>query len=408
MKQSNSKSRSTRNIEPSGSKSINRFVVIDCETTGLGKFDRICEISLITLDAKSFECVEEYDTIVNPERDMGPVHIHGISASAAENAPIFKEIAPVVARRLDGAVLIAHNLAFDVDRMLTREFSRLEGWFNMGNGLCTYRESGVNLAKACKRFGIPLEQQHRALCDARATAELAKQLFKNNSVLSCSPSYFSIRGEPNPRTFRREAAGLPGNTMPRKISFFHSPWRDQPTGIYRYALNYALDDGVIDREEQHKLSVLASELGLTPEDERAIRELHLASVIASAEYDGVFSSIERDYIARLASTLGIDYEDLPKVTELNNTDTLEVGMHICFTGTVCINGEVISRVRLEKRAVLAGLNPVSNVTKKGCDILVTADVASQSGKARKARSYKKPILSVEEFLLQLRDPLISN
>ena len=408
MSQSNGKSKLTQNIEPSVRNSIDRFVVLDCETTGFGKFDRICEISLITLDAKSFECVEEYDTIVNPERDMGPVHIHGISASAAENAPVFKEIAPVVARRLDGAVLIAHNLSFDVNRMLTQEFNRLDGWFNMGNGLCTLRETGVSLPKACKRFGIPLEQQHRALCDARATAELAKQLFKYDSELSCSSAYFSISGEPNPRTFRREAAGLPGNPMSRKISYFHSPWRDQPTGIYRYALNHALDDGVIDRAERRKLSALASELGLTPEDERAIRKLHLASVIASAEYDGVFSSMERDYITRLANTLGIDYQDLPKVTELNSTEILEVGMHICFTGSVCISGEVISRVILEQRAVLAGLNPVSNVTKKGCDILVSADVASQSGKARKARSYDKPILSVEEFLLQLREPLTSN
>ena len=205
-------------------KNFDRFVVIDCETTGFGKHDRICEISLITLDAKSFECVEEYDTIINPERDLGPVHIHGITASAAENAPVFKEIAPVVARRLDGAVLIAHNLSFDVDRMLTQEFNRLDGWFKMGNGLCTYRATGVNLAQACKRFRIPLEHQHRALCDARATAKLAKHLFKNDSVLSCSPVFVSISGELNPRTLRREATDLAGIPMSRTISYFQSPW----------------------------------------------------------------------------------------------------------------------------------------------------------------------------------------
>ena len=386
---------------------FDRFVVIDCETTGFSKHDRICEISLITLDAKSFECVEEYDTIINPERDLGPVYIHGITASAAENAPVFKEIAPVVARRLDGAVLIAHNLSFDVDRMLTQEFNRLDGWFKMGNGLCTYRATGVNLAQACKRFRIPLEHQHRALCDARATAKLAKHLFKNDSVLSCSPAFISISGEPSPRTLRREATDLAGIPMSRTISYFQSPWRDQPTGIYRYALNYALDDGVLDSEEQQRLSTLASDLGLTPEDEHAIRKMHLASIIASAEYDGVISSIERDYITRLAYTLGIDHENIPEVTELITTDILQVGMHICFTGSAYIDGEVISRVELETQALLAGLHPVSNVTKMGCDILVSADVASQSGKSRKARSYNKPILSVEEFLLQLGDPLAS-
>ena len=73
---------------------------------------------------------------------------------------------------------------------------------------------------------------------------------------------------------------------------------------------------------------MASDLGLTPEDELAIRKVHLASVIASAEYDGFISSIEQNYITRLAYTLGIDHENIPEVTELIATETLQVGMHV--------------------------------------------------------------------------------
>lgn len=38
------------------------------------------------------------------------------------------------------------------------------------------------------------------------------------------------------------------------------------------------------------------------------------------------------------------------------------------------------------------------MTKTRCDVLVAADPASQSGKARKAREWGKPILDVEHFL----------
>ena len=52
---------------------MNSFVVIDCETTGLGRHDRIVEIAALTLDPKTWELVDEYDTLINPERDLGPV-----------------------------------------------------------------------------------------------------------------------------------------------------------------------------------------------------------------------------------------------------------------------------------------------------------------------------------------------
>ena len=57
------------------------LVVIDCETTGLGSNDRIIEIAVLTLDPRTWEPTDEYETLINPERDIGPVGIHGITAS---------------------------------------------------------------------------------------------------------------------------------------------------------------------------------------------------------------------------------------------------------------------------------------------------------------------------------------
>ena len=166
------------------------FVVIDCETTGFGKQDRIVEIAAVTLDGQSWETVDEYDTLINPERDTGPAHIHGIRDSMVEDAPVFSDIAAALVQKFQGAVLIAHNFRFD-SRMLGYEFGRLGVTFYPGKGLCTMQAcGGEKLSDACNRYRIELNNHHAALADARAAAALAKRVLKNNSGHS-SPARFS-------------------------------------------------------------------------------------------------------------------------------------------------------------------------------------------------------------------------
>lgn len=63
-----------------------------------------------------------------------------------------------------------------------------------------------------------------------------------------------------------------------------------------------------------------------------------------------------------------------------------------------MHGKTWGRDDLRVLARKAGLVPVQGVTKKGCDVLVAADLASASGKARAARHYGKPVVSVADFL----------
>ena len=101
-----------------------RYVVVDVETTGFSRHDRIVEIAAVTLNTLTWEIEDEFDTLINPERDVGPVGVHGISASMVEAAPTFGEIVAALARRLHQGILIGHNLQFD-SRMLGLEFGRL-------------------------------------------------------------------------------------------------------------------------------------------------------------------------------------------------------------------------------------------------------------------------------------------
>ena len=375
-----------------------KFVVIDVETTGFSNKDRVIEIAIITLDPSTFEIAEEYDTLINPERDIAATHIHGITATMVESAPTFADVAPVIAHRLDGAVPVAHNWSFD-KRMLSNEFSRLGNYGRFGQGICTYQNTGLNLELACKEYNVN-HFAHCALGDARATAEIFAQLCNENVIAfsHLQTSSFIAQGEPNPRTLRRNVSENSPSLSQRIISYMESPWSNQPTGIFRYALNYVLDDAVIDRDERRYLRDLQTELKLTDEDVFELKKLHLATIIACAERDGVVTSTQRAYIEKIAHALGLDKEPLPEITGLVENSELAEGMYICFTGAAFIDGRTISRSELEYTATVARMVPVTSVTRRNCDILVAADPASQSGKARKARQYDIPIMEVEAFL----------
>ncbi|MDN5759959.1 MAG: AAA family ATPase, partial [Tomitella sp.] len=80
-------------------------------------------------------------------------------------------------------------------------------------------------------------------------------------------------------------------------------------------------------------------------------------------------------------------------------DVLAPGARVCFTGYAFRpDGAPVSRDEMLGIAAARGLTPVNNVTKTKCDVLVTAEVGSQSGKARKAREWGKPVVSAKEFL----------
>ncbi|MDY6996686.1 MAG: AAA family ATPase, partial [Actinomycetota bacterium] len=85
-------------------------------------------------------------------------------------------------------------------------------------------------------------------------------------------------------------------------------------------------------------------------------------------------------------------------------EVLVVGARICFTGTAQDSaGRIVERQEMQDLARSAGLVPVTSVSKTRCDALVTAEAGTQSGKARKAREYGKPVFCADEFFSWLAD-----
>ena len=153
------------------------YAVVDVETTGLARDDRIISAAVYRLDARG-EVEDHWYTLVNPERDPGPVWIHGLTSEVLEGAPLFRDIAEEFAARLAGRVLVAHNAVFDW-QMIAREYARAEREAPVRQRLCTIalsKELRLPLANhkletLAAHFGVVQRRAHHALDDARVLAE---------------------------------------------------------------------------------------------------------------------------------------------------------------------------------------------------------------------------------------------
>lgn len=373
-------------------------VVVDVETTGLGAHDRLVEVAVITLDPETWETRDEYDTLINPQRDVGPTGVHGVTAGMVELAPVFAEVLAPVTRRLQGAMLIAHNLSFDT-RMMGYEFERQGVTIDFGTGLCTLGATRAKLDQACKDKGIRLTSAHRALADARATAELARKLGFRNWHDPVQP----VQVEPIPsggniRTHRRGLADAGTSPMHRVVCRSHYPHGDEAITRYLDALDWVLDDGVIDRTERAELDDLARGWGISSGGQHEAHCRYVDCMVEAAERDGFVSGAEHDILIRIATQLRVDTTTIPEPSTRSAAAEPFPEMRICFTGQAVVGGRAWRRPDLEGLAKENGWLPVGSVTKKNCDVLVAADTSSMSGKAKKARAYGKPVVSVAEFL----------
>jgi len=374
-----------------------RVVVIDTETTGVYNTDRIVEIALVTMSLDG-EFIESYDTLIHPQRDVSATFIHGITASMVQSAPTFEEIAGDIAIRLNGACLVAHNLPFDY-RMVRNEFERLGEELMVTGGLDTLSGSGCRLGDACALHGIPLDGAHRALTDATATAQLLLRLIDRCGT--GAPAAAPIRLLRSGRVLRRD------DTHPEKLP--DPPYIVMLTGHVDYKqveaatiayldlVERAVADLHLDREEREQLAQLASELGLDPARIAQAHRRFVFGLVEAALEDHVVTSEELDTLLRVAHALDVEQSAVELRIEpfmrRRSAVTLVNGMTVVITG----DHAVYERSHITERLTDLGLEVVKGVNKT-TELLAAADVSSSSGKAKKARKYGIPIVSVDDLL----------
>ena len=155
------------------------YVVVDVETTG-GRpgLHRVTEIGAVKI--RGGKIIEEWSSLINPQRSI-PAHITrltGISQQMVANAPVFAEIVDSFETFTGDAIFAAHNVNFDYG-FISAEFQMVDRRFRHPK-ICTCASMrklypghrSYSLKNLCRDFNISLESHHRALCDAKAAAEL--------------------------------------------------------------------------------------------------------------------------------------------------------------------------------------------------------------------------------------------
>ncbi len=157
------------------------FVVVDLETTGLSPRDsRICEIGAQRV--RTLALGETFETLVDPGVPLPPAvkALTGIDPGELPAAPSAAAAVKRFVAFAEDAAIVAHNARFDL-AFLDREVERLTGrriaapvvdtmW--LARRLLSNRTTRVGLGALARFFGVATEPCHRALPDARATAEI--------------------------------------------------------------------------------------------------------------------------------------------------------------------------------------------------------------------------------------------
>jgi DNA polymerase-3 subunit epsilon len=404
------------------------YSIVDVETTGLfpNRSDRIIEIAIINMDSEG-KIKNEYETLVNPGRDLGPTNIHKITASMIKNAPIFNDIAGDVLGLLAGSIIVGHNVSFDYN-FLDCEFKRINTILPEPSCICTLNlvrkvDSSIPSGKlgcVCEYFNIPIENQHCAYSDCLSTAQLFKLLLQEYGAenvlraiskpaekeqwpkLPCKNIMYKRDHYLNLKDENNYIANLLG-----RLPILGDCQNDGEIE-YLNLLDEILADRLISQNESQCLFEIAVGYGISRDKSLSLHKTYFMNLVRVALLDKIITDVEMRDLIQVSKLLNISEEDVKKsIIEgqkiANGSKILQnkkdlTGKSVCFTGTLnsCFEGIPITRETAQKIAIEHGLIVKNGVTKE-LDYLVVADPETMSGKAKKAREYKTVILAEQTF-----------
>ncbi|KEI13642.1 DNA polymerase III PolC [Clostridium novyi B str. ATCC 27606] len=163
----------------------NTFVVFDLETTGFSsEYDKIIEIGAVKI--KNGNIIDSFSTFINPEIKIpyNITELTSITNDDVKNADTIDNVLPKFIEFCKDSVLVAHNANFDMS-FIRKNCNDLSIDINY-----TVMDT-VPLAKflfpelkryklntIARHLGVSLENHHRAVDDAKATADILLCCFK--------------------------------------------------------------------------------------------------------------------------------------------------------------------------------------------------------------------------------------
>lgn len=168
------------------------FVVVDLETTG-GDPNTcgITEVGAVKL--RGGETVGTFHTMVDPGRAIPPsiTVLTGITQAMVVRAPRIEAVLPSLLEFMDGAVVVGHNVRFDVAfldaALLRNDRSRLPhrrvDTVRLARRLLADEVRNHRLGTLAAQLRLPHQPSHRALDDALATGDLLHVLLERAAAL---------------------------------------------------------------------------------------------------------------------------------------------------------------------------------------------------------------------------------
>lgn len=157
------------------------YIVFDVETTGLSAvYDTIIELAAVRMHKGNVEA--SFDEFIDPGHPLSrtTVELTGITDEMVRGSKSEEEVLRLFREFSEGAILVAHNASFDMGFLNTsyRKYGIPEAENPVIDTLelarYLYPEfKRFGLGVLSKKFGVSLEQHHRAIYDAEATGHLA-------------------------------------------------------------------------------------------------------------------------------------------------------------------------------------------------------------------------------------------
>lgn len=339
-----------------------RFCAIGMLTVGdEGRMSRPRPVEL----AVAFGDGTAISSVINPQRDLADARqAYGITASDVLLAPTLAEAWSVLAPMLAGCTPVGPGIDETLG-LLDFELKRL--------GHVTVMPLGVELRRLRVGGRTALERAQSILAAFDGTIDAGATAFDEPDPEASLCGHLLTRDDEVPTPV---SATLPALTALLDVS----------RGVSRVLLTDT--PGVVELDTPwaaaarhtaaYQLRCAASRVRLTETTLTRLREAEKLLGVEVVE-DAMLTTADRDI-----------------------AEVLAPGARICFTGTaVDPDGREIPRERMEALAADAGLAPVKSVTKTRCEVLVTAEEGTQSGKARKAVELGKPVFSAEQFFAWL-------
>ncbi|MEW5812466.1 MAG: AAA family ATPase [Actinomycetota bacterium] len=335
-----------------------RFCAFGMVTVGdEGRMSRPRPVEL----AVAFDDGTAVSTLINPQRDLADARsAYGITVSDVLLAPTLREAWAVIAPMLAGFTPVGPGVDEQLG-LLDFELKRLD--------YVTAMPLGIDL-RGARISGRTALERARAAMQAHRDADTGATAFEEPDAV--------------------EAAGL----LVSRDSAVPTPAAEHLPGLSAL-LRISRDVGAVllgaqPAPEATSTWDAAARQSVADQLRRAASRVRLPAE-ALARLDAASRLLGVDIVLDAAET---EPDDIGAV--------LTAGTRICFTGTAQdAAGRIVERPQMEALAEAAGLVPVKTVSKTRCDVLVTAEAGTQSGKARKAAEYGKPVFCAEEFFAWL-------